>query len=224
LSARICREIRKLLRGRCQLDDKGIFMLAQFRATYQKMMAPFGQVSLTLGLGPTFWTFISVLLSIWAAYLLAKQMWGWGLIFALLVNFTDAMDGAVARAGGTASKFGSVLDHTMDRFAEFFLLGGIAMSGHVPALLIYVAMFGIVMSSYVRAKAESVGGLDNCAVGWAGRQEKLIFLFVGLGLEGWFNLEGAITAAIVVIIILSYITFIQRLVYSYRQLALVDRS
>lgn len=193
-------------------------MLAQFRSSYQKIIAPFGYLSVRLGLGPDFWTWTSVLLSIVAAYFLAQQMWGWGLILAFMVNLTDGLDGATARAGRTANKFGSVLDHTMDRYSEFFLLGGIMLSGHLPAWLIYTAIFGVVMSSYVRAKAESIGGLESCTVGFAGRQEKLILLYVGLGLEGWFNFNNAIFIAVALIALISHMTFVQRLVYTYRQL------
>lgn len=193
-------------------------MLAQFRPIYQRIMTPIGVLSVRLGLTPNFWTFVSVLLSLIVAYTLANKQWGWGLVMAFLVMLIDAFDGATARAGGTASRFGTVLDHSMDRYAEFFLLLGILLSGHVPAWLIYTSMFGMVMASYVRAKAESSGGLKDVTVGWAGRAEKMILLWVGLGLESWFGLEGAIFWAIFLIGLISHITFVQRLLYANAQL------
>ncbi len=199
-------------------------MLARFRATYQKIMMPLGRWSVRLGLGPDFWTFFSVVLSVGAACLLANKAWGWGLVVAMLANLADGMDGATARARGTTSKFGTVLDHCVDRYVEFILLGGILLSGHVPAWLIYSTVFGIVMASYVRAKAESAGGLESCTVGWAGRAEKLIILFVGLGLEGWFKLPGAILWAITLIGIISHVTFVQRLLYTRQQLNPAGKS
>jgi len=193
-------------------------MLARFRSTYQKLIMPLGKLSARLGLGPDFWTFFSVVLSIITAYVLAQKAWGWGLVLALITNLADGLDGATARARGTCSTFGTVLDHNVDRYVEFILLGGILLSGHVPAWLVYTTTFGMVMASYVRAKAESIGGLESCTVGWAGRAEKLTILFVGLGLEGWFKLSGGIFWALALIAIISHITFIQRLLYTRQQL------
>lgn len=193
-------------------------MLAQFRSTYQKIFMPLGRLSVRLGLGPDFWTFSSVVISLFAAYLMANRNWGWALIVSIIVNIADGMDGATARARGTSSTFGMVLDHNIDRYVEFILLGGILLSGYVPAWLVYSATFGMVMASYVRAKAESTGGLESCTVGFAGRAEKLILLFVGLGLEGWFHVSGALFWAVALISIISHVTFIQRLVYTRKQL------
>ncbi len=188
-------------------------MLAQFRPMYQKIMAPIGILSVRLGLTPNFWTFFSVFLSVVAAFVLARGEWGWGLLVSFLVMLVDAFDGATARAGGTASKFGMVLDHNMDRYAEFFLMLGILLSGKLPAWLIFTTLFGMVMASYVRAKAESAG-LQDGVVGWAGRAEKMTLLWIGLGLEAFFALNGALFWAIFLIGAISHITFLQRLWYT----------
>ena len=193
-------------------------MLAQFRPIYQRIMAPIGFLSIRLGLTPNFWTLFSVFMSMVAAYILAQGAWGWGLLASFLVMLIDAFDGATARAGGTASKFGMVLDHNMDRYAEFFLMLGILLSGELPAWLILTTLFGMVMASYVRAKAESAG-LKDGVVGWAGRAEKMTLLWVGLGLEG-LGLHGALFWAIALIGAISHITFIQRLLYSNNELTL----
>lgn len=193
-------------------------MLSRFRSTYQRIMMPLGRFSVRLGLGPDFWTFFSVALSVVTAALFTRKIWGWGLILAILTHLADGMDGSTARARGTASRFGTVLDHCVDRYVEFILLGGLLLSGHIPGLLIYTATFGVVMASYVRGKAESVGGLDDCNVGFAGRAEKLIILYVGLGLEGWFHVSGAIFWSVVLIAAISHITFVQRLLYTRSQL------
>jgi len=163
-----------------------------------------------------------VALSIVAAVFLSQTMWGWGLLFSVLANLADGMDGATARARGMESRFGTVLDHNIDRYVEFILLGGVLLSGHVPAWLVYAATFGMVMASYVRAKAESAGGLEDCTVGIAGRAEKLVLFFIGLGLEGWFNVSDAIFWSIVIIAFISHVTFVQRLIYTRQQLAILE--
>ena len=193
-------------------------MFAQFRLTYQRLVMPLGHAALKLGLGPDFWTVLSVLLSIAAAYVLSQQNWVLGLAVVFTANFLDLVDGATARAGGTANPFGTVFDHNMDRYAEFIIFGGILLSGYVPAWLIYTALFGMVMASYVRAKAESAGGLEHCVVGLAGRAEKLLLLYLGLALEGFFGVGGALYWVIAIIALISHITFLQRLLYTRRQL------
>jgi len=106
-----------------------------------------------------------------------------------------------------------VLDHCTDRYGEFMLVAGLMINGAVSPLLGMFAASGIVMASYVRAKAESMCGIKSCVVGLAGRQEKLILLvlaviFFGVG----WDLPAQIMIALVGLI--SHITFVQRLLYT----------
>ncbi|MEN8097820.1 MAG: CDP-alcohol phosphatidyltransferase family protein [Chloroflexota bacterium] len=193
-------------------------MLAQFRKQYQQIVAPLGKFSVKLGIGPDFWTLFSIVIAAISAFFLSQHMWGWGLILAILANMADAMDGASARAKGVSSAFGSVLDHNVDRYVEYILLLGVMLSGAVPGWLVLTALFGTVMASYVRAKAESIGGLESCDIGIAGRAEKLLILFVGIGLEGWFGVKGSIYWSLVIIAVVSHYTFLQRLLYTRSKL------
>jgi CDP-diacylglycerol--glycerol-3-phosphate 3-phosphatidyltransferase len=127
------------------------------------------------------------------------------------------LDGATARAGNMGTKFGTVLDHSFDRYGEFFLFAGLMMGGFIsPALAMFTAS-GVVMASYVRAKAESAGGMAHCIAGLAGRQEKLILVLLGLFLFG-FNqvLPGQICIFLAGLI--SHITFVQRLLFAKTQI------
>jgi hypothetical protein len=81
-----------------------------------------------------------------------------------------------------------------------------------PVLGLFAAS-GIIMASYVRAKAESAGKLENAAVGFAGRQEKLILTYAALILFH-FNLMLAGQICIFLIGLLSHITSVQRLAYA----------
>ena len=74
---------------------------------------------------------------------------------------------------------------------------------------------GMVMASFVRAKAESVGGLKSCTVGVAERQEKLILLVIGSFLEPIFPI--ALPICVVTVGVLSHVTVIQRLRYTFNQ-------
>jgi len=76
-------------------------------------------------------------------------------------------------------------------------------------------LFGMVMASYARARAESAGGLDSCRVGIAERQEKIILLVIGSFLQPFFSL--AVALAVLVVGILSHITVVQRLYFTLTQ-------
>lgn len=193
-------------------------MLSRFRGFYERATLPLGRACLRLGLTPDFWTFFSILSSVVAAAMLAQGRWFWGLLLVLATDLTDMLDGAAARARGTPTRFGTVLDHVCDRYAEFIILGGIMASGQVDVLLTFFAATGMVMASYVRAKAESVDHGLACTVGLAGRQEKLILLMVGLGVQafGWWN--TGIAWALALIGLMSHVTAVQRLLYTRRSL------
>jgi len=70
------------------------------------------------------------------------------------------------------------------------------------------------MASFTRAKAESVGGLSSCAVGIAERQEKIVILFIGSVLQP--ILPVALIAAVIIVGLLSHITVVQRLFYTFK--------
>ncbi len=194
-------------------------MLANLiRKVYDTYTLPLGRLCVRLGLSPDFLTLVSVLISILAGTLLAQGWFGWGLILVLLTNVSDMLDGATARAGGTANPFGGILDHVSDRYAEFFILTGILLSGRIEPVWVIFAIFGMVMASYVRAKAESIGKLKSCTVGLAGRQEKLILLMLGLAVEASpLNLPG-LQWSLIAVGLISHITAIQRLIYSRKKI------
>ena len=116
---------------------------------------------------------------------------------------------------GRASKFGAVYDHVLDRYAEFAVLLGIGLGGFVDWPWIVFALFGMVMASYTRAKAESVGGLSSCTVGIAERQEKIILLLIGSVLQPYVNV--ALTFCTIAVGLLSHVTVVQRLHYTLKQ-------
>jgi len=96
----------------------------------------------------------------------------------LLAAFAcDMLDGAVARLGGRATRFGAFLDSTLDRYSDFAVYAGIAAyyAAHHPAnvtfvLLAMLAMFNSFMISYTRARAEDI--IRFCTVGYWQRGER----------------------------------------------------
>lgn len=189
----------------------------RLRQYYEKASIPFGKASLRLGLTPNFWTMTSLFAAALAGLSFGLGFIWWGLLAMLVMNITDMLDGATARAGNMGTKFGTVLDHCFDRYGEFFLFAGLMMGGFISPLLAMFTASGVVMASYVRAKAESAGGLAHCIAGLAGRQEKLILVLVGLFLFGFNQLmPGQICIFLAGLI--SHITFVQRLLFAKTQI------
>jgi phosphatidylglycerophosphate synthase len=190
-------------------------MLARlFRERYETFTRPLGRVLAGLGLSPDMMTYFSLFLSFVCAYILSQDAFGWGAVLVILVLVTDALDGAIARALGAGTRFGGVLDHVMDRYAEFFIMTGIMLSGHVAPLWVIFAASGMVMASYVRAKAESVGGLSSCTVGLGGRIEKLLLIIGGLFLVALGLPDVILMWTLIIVGVLSHVTAFQRLAYA----------
>lgn len=74
---------------------------------------------------------------------------------ACVASLADGLDGFIARITKTQSRFGQVLDTTIDRYVDALFLGGIAMYVHLNAALLLVCMAAIV-GSFMVSYASSV--------------------------------------------------------------------
>jgi archaetidylinositol phosphate synthase len=188
-------------------------MLTRWRALYERLSIPFGKASLRFGLTPNFWTMFSLFAGALAGAAIGLGYIGWGLLMIVVMNITDMLDGATARAGNMGTPAGMVLDHVCDRYGEFFLVAGLIAGGWISPLLGLFAASGFIMASYVRAKAESTGLVKSCIVGLAGRQEKLILTMLGMILFAFdLSLPGQISIFLAGLI--SHITAVQRLQFA----------
>jgi len=178
------------------------------------MMQPVGKALARHGLTPNLLTTLSLMVAVGAGISYAFQspiLGGFTLLFSGII---DMLDGAVARATKSVTRFGAVYDHVLDRYVEFFALVGIGLGGFSDWVWIVFSLFGMIMASFTRAKAESVGGLRHCTVGVAERQEKLLILLIGSFLQPLVT--GSLMVAVVVVGILSHATVVQRLHYTYK--------
>ncbi|MGQ9478808.1 MAG: CDP-alcohol phosphatidyltransferase family protein [Thermoproteota archaeon] len=132
----------------------------------------------------------------------------------LFSGLFDVLDGIVARITGRTSGFGGTLDALVDRYTEFFYILGPALGGYVDWSLAYVAMFSIIASSYVRARAESVGGMKDASIGILERVEKIIIISAATFLN--FLIDGAIWFSMILMIVFGQITVLQRLYATWR--------
>lgn len=177
-------------------------------------MQPIGKLVGRSGATPNTISTISLLISVLAAVAYALKFPVLGAVGLVGAGLVDMLDGAVARATSSASRFGAVYDHVLDRYAEFAVLIGIGLGGLVSWPWVVFGLFGMVMASYTRAKAESVGGLKSCTVGVAERQEKIILILLGSVLEPF--VAFSLTVAVIAVGLLSHVTVVQRLWYTFR--------
>jgi CDP-diacylglycerol--glycerol-3-phosphate 3-phosphatidyltransferase/archaetidylinositol phosphate synthase len=129
----------------------------------------------------------------------------------------DMFDGAVARASNRVTRFGATFDHVIDRYAEFFIVIGVILGSYADWLWGVFALFSMLMASFTRAKAESVGGLKSCTVGIAERQEKLLIIIGASIITPLLPTIQILNYAMILVGILSSITVIQRLDYTWKE-------
>jgi len=137
-----------------------------------------------------------------------------GAVVALAAAIFDMLDGRVARLRGRETKFGAFLDSTMDRYSDMVLYMGLmilyARVDKTPHMvLVWVAAFGSFMTSYARARAESL--IPRCTVGLLERPERIVLLILG-------GLLNRMVGALWIIAVLSNVTAVQRVVYTYVEL------
>lgn len=159
-------------------------------------------------------------LAIGAAILIATGQLVAAGVVVLVAGYLDLLDGALARQTNRATAFGSILDSTLDRLSEaallFGMLGLFLLSGEPAAtflsqqwsiVLIFVALLGSLLVSYVRARAETAG--VECQVGLCTRGERVVVVALGL-------LLNQVVIALMIVTVFSFITVAQRLLYVAR--------
>ena len=125
-------------------------------------------------------------------------------------SILDVLDGALARAGGKTTPFGSFLDSTTDRVGEGAMLGAIALifsrHGNEVALGAAVAaVAGSFLVSYTRARAEALGLKGDVGIG--SRAERVVVITGGLVLAPW----GVLPWAIYLLTATAWLTVLQRI-------------
>jgi len=137
-------------------------------------------------------------------------------IFVLAASSLDMLDGALARATGKATNFGSVFDAVMDRVSEAAVLFGLLVYfGDIGRTedqqLAFVAVVASLLVSYIRARAEIVG--VEMREGLFSRAPRVVVLSVGLILEPYWDVwESSVHIMLWVLAIMSTFTAAQRLV------------
>jgi CDP-diacylglycerol--glycerol-3-phosphate 3-phosphatidyltransferase len=141
-----------------------------------------------------------------------------GAVVFVVGSILDILDGALARAGGKQTPFGSFLDSTTDRVSEAFVLGAIALVFHrrgneVALGFTFAAVVGSFLVSYTRARAEALGLKGDIGIG--SRAERVVVITAGLVLAPWWHcLDGAIY----LLTVTAWFTVVQRVLSVRSQL------
>ena len=154
-----------------------------FRADAERKLKPVGQQLRRTGITADHLTVVGVVMALGAAVAIGNGALRLGLVLLVLTALPDVLDGAVAKASGTASPRGAFFDSVADRFTDALLLGGVAwyLSTTQPgriAVLPMAVLGASMLISYERAKAEALG--FDAKGGVMERAERLIALGFGL--------------------------------------------
>ncbi|MFX1512269.1 MAG: CDP-alcohol phosphatidyltransferase family protein [Promethearchaeota archaeon] len=212
-----------------------------YRTKYEALFLPIGRLIAKTGIKANHLTTLSILVAIGGFFFYSYRILLLGLTFMILASIVDMLDGSVARATDTDTRFGSVFDPVADRYVEFFFLLGMDFGEYAPHGWVLFTFCGMIMASYVRARAESSGGLESCSVGIAERKEKMTILGLGTFFEflittDWLKEKwaevwswsydfglievtsdfGPLAIAILIVGILSHISAMQRLSFTFK--------
>lgn len=157
-------------------------------------------------------TLIGLLVTVAGAVIIATGRLQLGAAVALVGSALDGLDGSVARAAGTASSRGALLDAVADRMGEVAIFAGLVatFSGETRILLLTVlALGGSMLVPYLRAKAEAEG-LDGRG-GLMGRAERVLLVTIGL-------LVGLVEPMLWLLVLATWATVVWRFRETFRQL------
>src|SRR5215469_12483028 len=162
---------------------------------------------------PNVLTFLGLLINIWAAWLLAQGSFRWAGVVVIGAGLFDMVDGRVARATSQVTRFGGFFDSVLDRYSDLALYMGLlvyyaSINRFFYIVLTAIVMTGSVMISYTRARAEN--SIPKCKVGFLERPERVVLIIIGA-------LFNRMAQVLWVIAILSNLTVIHRMIYTYQQ-------
>jgi CDP-diacylglycerol--glycerol-3-phosphate 3-phosphatidyltransferase len=167
-----------------------------------------------LRIHPNILTFVGVLINVAAAWALGLGKFMTAGIIMIVANIFDFIDGKVAVELNEVSAFGGFWDSVIDRFSDISLFIGLiflySQLGRTDYVMITaLAMMFAIMTSYTRARAESL--IRKCKVGFMERPERIVLFMIGA-------FTNRMAAVLWVILILSIFTVADRIIYTYREL------
>lgn len=188
---------------------------AHGRGIWTRIVDPIGSAMARVGITANGLTLTGVVLTAVATGFVATDrlvMGGWVLLFG---GLADTFDGSVARARGESSASGGFYDSVADRVTDGMILSAVAWAVRDDPVVFGLAAVALVaaqVTSYVRAKAESLG--ISCHVGFVERGERAIAVMLGLVFHRWL-----LTPALAFLAVGGLATVVQRFVHVRGELA-----
>ena len=171
-------------------------------------------------INPNFLTFLGLVTNIIAACQFARGRFVAAGLVVIGAGFFDLVDGPVARESNRVTRFGGFFDSVLDRYSDLALFFGLlvyyaSINRFFYIVLTAIVMTGAVMVSYTRARAENT--IPRCKVGFLERPERVVLIIIGA-------LFDRMAPVLWVIAILSNITVIHRMVYTWEQSRELERA
>ncbi len=162
---------------------------------------------------PNVLTFLGLMINAWAAFLFAQGKFVWAGVVVIGAGLFDMVDGRVARASNQVTRFGGFFDSVLDRYSDLALFMGLlvyyaSINRFFYIVLTAIVMTGSVMVSYARARAECT--IYKCKVGFLERPERVVLIIIGA-------LFNRMAPVLWVIAVLSNLTVIHRMIYTWRE-------
>jgi len=132
----------------------------------------------------------------------------------ILAGLFDMLDGEVARVTSSETQFGAFYDSVIDRYSDIMILQGLMVYYAREQMLGYVVLVGIVimgavLTSYARARAESL--IPSCKVGFMERPERIVLLIIGA-------LSNRMEAVLWILAVLGNWTVFDRIYFTWKEL------
>jgi CDP-diacylglycerol--glycerol-3-phosphate 3-phosphatidyltransferase len=205
-------------RGRAFIYDGGAALLMTFTGLIGRIcMFPLQLIisaCVALRIHPNILTFVGVLINVAAAWALGLGKFMTAGLIMVVANIFDFIDGKVAHEMNAVSAFGGFWDSVIDRFSDISLFIGLiylysTLDRTDYVMITALAMMFAIMTSYTRARAESL--ISKCKVGFMERPERIVLFMIGA-------FTNRMAAVLWVILVLSIFTVADRIIYTYREL------
>jgi len=190
-----------------------ILLLNNLRDSLQPHLEKIGSSFASTGISPNGWSCIGLAFAFASAVIYGFNMEFaliMGGIVLLIAGFFDIVDGQVARVSQKITKAGGFLDSVFDKIAEVAIFLGILAGGFAEPYLVFLAITFSLLVSYTRSRAESLG-VKLQGIGIGERAERLLVIAI-IGMIGFMEY------AVIIVIIIAGVTFIQRIIVTAKAL------
>ncbi len=196
--------------------------LDAYRKNVKWIIDPVALIAIRIGLTPDLCTVLSLIAAGFAGIFFYFGYELSGIIAVAFNALFDALDGSIARIKKVEGKRGDFLDHSVDRYADIFIITGIFAGTLAPWPIGVFALTGVLMASYLGTQAQAVG-VGRIYGGLLGRADRLVLLIIAgiidLTLKPSLGGIGVMGVLLVIFGLLGHLTAIQRFIYVWKRIS-----